>query len=546
MKTIIERMCCVCEKMQTPKSKGKMPMENMANAMTDIKPLMKLLGMNANQVVILTALVQKSSRYRIDGNDIAEYLDIEYLKFLTFHKEMDDLRKRGYIRINKDGDIVIPKEVISCLKENKCVTPEVNEGLDTAGILTRIRKVLSLREDDQCSTIEASHEISTILNLNPETSISKACHKHIEYLSLWEKLLFYVLVYEYYYDDNDNVYWRNVDDYFTDDEYDDLMGDYRAEMLELQISGIITYCTEDGLMTKDCFKIKDEIKEEVLEDVGGLKKRTAGNITASRKMEASSIKKKDLFYNPSERTQIDRLKDLLSPERFDSVRETMSEKGLRTGFTCLFYGGPGTGKTESVYQIARESGRDLFIIDVSQIKSCWVGESEKNIKDVFNNYRSRVKSGGTIPILLFNEADAIFGIRQTGAERAVDKMENSIQNIILQEMEDLDGILMATTNLTENLDNAFERRFLYKVRFDKPSTEAKRAIWKSMIGELSDTETGELAKEYDFSGGQIENICRKKMVSSIINGSEPTFGQIKEFCDEEMIGERHSRKAIGF
>ena len=72
------------------------------------------------------------------------------------------------------------------------------------------------------------------------------------------------------------------------------------------------------------------------------------------------------------------------------------------------------------------------------------------------------------PILLFNEADAIFGIRQEGATRAVDKMENSIQNIILQEMEKLDGILIATTNLTTNLDNAFERRFLYKIRFDRP------------------------------------------------------------------------------
>lgn len=90
----------------------------------------------------------------------------------------------------------------------------------------------------------------------------------------------------------------------------------------------------------------------------------------------------------------------------------------------------------------------------------WVGESEKNIKGIFDDYKQKVKQSVKAPILLFNEADAIIVKRQVGAERAVEKMENSIQNIILQEIEQLDGILIATTNLAENMDKAFERRFL--------------------------------------------------------------------------------------
>ena len=236
----------------------------------------------------------------------------------------------------------------------------------------------------------------------------------------------------------------------------------------------------------------------------------------------------------------------MSESRFGEIREKMKAKGLRTGFTCLFYGSPGTGKTETVYQIARECGRDLFIVDVSQVKSCWVGESEKNIKDVFDKYRQAVCAEGPVPILLFNEADAIFGIRQEGAERAVDKMENSIQNIILQEMEDLDGILIATTNLTTNLDKAFERRFLYKIRFDKPSLEAKTSIWRSMIPSLSEAEAVQLATDFDFSGGQIENIARKREVQSIIGLCEPGFAQVREFCTEEIIGNESTRRRIGF
>jgi SpoVK/Ycf46/Vps4 family AAA+-type ATPase len=298
-------------------------------------------------------------------------------------------------------------------------------------------------------------------------------------------------------------------------------------------------------MSKDYFKLSDDVKEELFADVGGIRKEDQ-KVTASKKVVAADVLPKNLFYNPEERRQVEQLKELMSKERLNDIRARMKDKGLRTGFTCLFYGGPGTGKTETVYQIARESGRDLFIVDVSQVKSCWVGESEKNIKKVFDKYREAVKAGGNIPILLFNEADAIFGIRQEGAENAVDKMENSIQNIILQEMEDLDGILIATTNLTTNLDKAFERRFLYKILFERPSREARVSIWRSMLSSLTETETIQLASDFDFSGGQIENIVRKWEVKAIIDGINPNYSDVRVFCAEELIGNNCGRRKIGF
>lgn len=122
--------------------------------------------------------------------------------------------------------------------------------------------------------------------------------------------------------------------------------------------------------------------------------------------------------------------------------------------------------------------------------------------------KKKVKQLAKAPILLFNEADAIIGKRQVGAERAVEKMENSIQNIILQEIEQLDGILIATTNLAENMDKAFERRFLYKIQFEKPDLNCRTQIWQAMIPPLNDADASYLAGKYDFSGGEIENIAR--------------------------------------
>lgn len=240
------------------------------------------------------------------------------------------------------------------------------------------------------------------------------------------------------------------------------------------------------------------------------------------------------------------MRGILSEERYAQVKKALSDKGMRTGFTCLFYGSPGTGKTETVYQLARETGRMIVSVDVTKIKDCFVGESEKNIKSLFDSYRELVKSSDVAPILLFNEADAVFGVRKEGATSAVDKMENSIQNIILQEMETLDGILIATTNLTDNLDKAFERRFLYKIKFGRPSKEARAKIWTSMIPELSADEALSLSEAYDLSGGQIENICRKRTVQSILTGVEPTFEEIRSYCDDERISAERPARKIGF
>ena len=185
-------------------------------------------------------------------------------------------------------------------------------------------------------------------------------------------------------------------------------------------------------------------------------------------------------------------------------------------------------------------------VNISQIKSMWVGESEKNIKEIFDKYRTMVEKASVAPILLFNEADGIIGKRQEGAERAVDKMENSIQNIILQEMENLKGILIATTNLAQNMDKAFERRFLYKIKFNKPTLEARMQIWHSMLPDLKEIDVRTLAERYDFSGGQIENIARHYAIDTVLHSdAASSLEKLMAHCDSERLEQRESHK-IGF
>ena len=225
----------------------------------------------------------------------------------------------------------------------------------------------------------------------------------------------------------------------------------------------------------------------------------------------------------------------------------MKDNGFRSGFACLFYGDPGTGKTETVYQLSRQTGRSILAVNVPDIKSKWVGDSEKNIKAVFDRYRFLVQRSELAPILLFNEADAIFGQRMEGAQNAVDKMENSIQNIILQEMEDLDGILIATTNLTQNLDPAFERRFLYKIRFERPDASVRENIWHTMLPSLSPAECADLASSYDLSGGQMENVSRKFAINAVLYGNEKDRMEVlRSYCEAEKLDNKTQPRKIGF
>ena len=543
-KTIIERMCSIAEKLKADDERGKMSLANMKKATSDINALAKTLGLSNVQVVILTAIMKKSFVENIDRGVLASNLGLTYLQFLSYHNDMLELKKKGYIRLKTKG-IILPRTVMDCLITNRPVLPEPMTGLDARELLVRIKKVLDQWEDEQCSMEEMAEEVYDLLELNPDNSVARTIRTIMKELPVAEKAMLYILVYLYYFEEDDMVGWNNLSSYFSEEDLMDLKHEYRFEQLVLQQNGIIEYAGRNSIMSKDYFRLKDSVKEEIFVDVGGIRKKEP-KVSASKKMGASEISPKELFYNPRERRQVEQLKALMSETRFGEIRSKMKEKGHRTGFTCLFYGDPGTGKTETVYQIARESGRDLFIVDVSQIKSCWVGESEKNMKDVFDKYREAVKSGNTIPILLFNEADAVFGVRRSRAESAVDKMENSIQNIILQEMEDLDGILIATTNLTSNLDKAFERRFLYKVRFEKPALEARKLIWKAMMPSLSEEEAIQLALDFHFSGGQIENIVRKREIKAIIGSEDPDFNDVRAFCEEEILGNETNRKRIGF
>ncbi|MBP6610363.1 MAG: AAA family ATPase, partial [Paludibacter sp.] len=196
-----------------------------------------------------------------------------------------------------------------------------------------------------------------------------------------------------------------------------------------------------------------EKSNKLIEDCG-IKLLTKRKVAQDNIITPNQIFTKNLFYNGSEAKQLDILKQILHDENFRATQQRLAAKGLPNGITALLHGFPGTGKTETVLQLGKETNREIIKVDISQSKSMWFGESEKIIKRIFTNYKSYAKDCVIKPILLFNEADAIIGKRKETGNSNIDQTENTIQNTLLEELESFDGIFLATTNLVKNLDTA--------------------------------------------------------------------------------------------
>ncbi|MEE3313541.1 MAG: ATP-binding protein [Treponema sp.] len=310
-------------------------------------------------------------------------------------------------------------------------------------------------------------------------------------------------------------------------------------------TGLLEF-TNKGNMSDSQLEITSKAKEMLLGENARLFLKSAKGTDIIR---PEDIKQTPLFYSKENEAEIQRLKSSLHEEKLRTIQGRLSEKGLARGIAVLLYGAPGTGKTESVYQIARETGREILHVDISSSKSCWFGESEKIIKKIFTDYKQMCKSAGTnadgkMPILLFNEADGILSKRRESTSGNLAQTENAMQNIILEEMEKLEGIMICTTNLADNLDPAFERRFLFKIKFENPTLEVKEKIWRSKLEWLDEDEIAHVAGNYDLSGGQIDNIVRKITMNEVLTGKRPNHHELSELCKNERLGS--VERKIGF
>jgi len=503
------------------------------------------LNITPLQAVLLSICLRHGPR-NVDYDDISRHLDISNIRALEYSDELNALIRARYLKFHdaKDEDSFdVPRTVILAFKNNDIPEPPKKTGLNIHELFDRLNDYFEDLDDNAIAPGELYHELKELFNANGHLSFTRELGGlKIDRCNDWMVL---VIVCHYLINkDDDRITFGQIEDVFRcKSSFNEAKAALKEGSHYLMQEGLIEHVCEEGIANTSQIHLTAKARQILLSEFQLHSSETA--VAGLTKPE--SLIEKTLFYTDSNEKQVDELETFLMPERYKEIRERMKATGYRSGFACLFYGSPGTGKTETVYQLARKTGRSILAVNVPEIKSKWVGDSEKNIKAVFDRYRLLVDRTETAPILLFNEADAIFGQRMEGAQNAVDKMENSIQNIILQEMESLDGILIATTNLTQNLDSAFERRFLYKICFDRPDVSVREKIWHTMIPSLSSQECHDLAVSYELSGGQMENVSRKFTINAILHGDETDRMEVlRSYCGAEKLENKTQSKRIGF
>ncbi len=259
----------------------------------------------------------------------------------------------------------------------------------------------------------------------------------------------------------------------------------------------------------------------------------------------------DVVLNKKTKNTLDLLLKQVDKNVVDRLKKWgIKDKKKGIDARIIFYGAAGTGKTITALALAKSLKKQVISFDCSKILSMYVGESEKNVRKIFDEYKELCIKTKTEPVLLLNEADQFLSNRVSGQISGSDKMHNQMQNIFLEQIEKFEGILIATTNLLDSIDKAFSRRFNYKIEFLKPDIEQRKILWEKLIPEelpLSDDFNIEKLAKSHLTGGQIEMIIKNTAYKLAIEDN--AIFKVEDFL-EEIIKEEKSMfdkdKTVGF
>ncbi len=520
----------------------------------DLRVVSEYLGTSELKSVFFSiVLVTSINEQAPHVHDISSKVGLEVIDFMPYLSMLDELVRQGIFRKRKARNrmaeealrnrvfVVDEKIMNAVIREQPMPKLEADTPEGSIEVFQQINDWMGQASDNEITEFDFVHDCHQLMEQSQHFPLIK---------EIWdmEMIIEYKIIFIY-------TIWRTISGYNTIElehpcDTVSISSSARIRMLQrfahgedpLSIQGLVT--VKEGRFGSDleiCLTEKAmsllAIEKIQVKDRKGKRADT---------LKPADILSKALFYNEEEEQQFERIYSLLQEDNFQRVNERMKNKGMRTGFNILFHGAPGTGKTESVLQLAKLTNREIMKIDISMTKSMWFGESEKLMKRVFTNYEELRKNSDITPILFFNEADAILGNRKTDTSSNVAQTENALQNILLEAMEDFNGIFIATTNLIENLDAAFDRRFIYKMCFFPPEISVAAKIWEQNIPTLSKQECEHLAARFFFSGGQIDNVVRKCEIEYLLTGNEIGISTIIGFCEKEILLKSGNSNPIGF
>ncbi len=481
---------------------------------------------------------------------LKNYFNNEIRKFRI---EFRNMKRIGYLYMFKGANseylLTIDSKFVQALDENnldyfqKLGPQGLEESLDFFK-----KKAL---DHDTLSESDVDGFIGDIDNTNPDLSLVKYCEEKLYFVAPINSFVLYAICakamvdsegFDFSYMDVYVQYGRKEINHVRKRIINGTWDPIEDKLVEIQGGNHIEHNPTLRLTTLGYNKLLKELDPEVMQLI-----RSKMGTIKTPMIQPIQIQKVALHFSQEFTENTERISQLLTHKSFEKYQSSFPKNAKMKGITLLFHGGPGCGKTEFAMQLSKQTGRPLMKIQVTDFQSKWVGESESQLKAIFDDYRMAYDRMKIKPILFLNECDQIIG-KRISIGSSVDQMTNALQNILLEEMENFDGIMIGTTNLTENMDSAFERRWIVKLQFNAPNSEARKSIWKSYIKGLRESELNQLVNQFDFTPGEIANIARRFKVEQLLGLKKTKIQTLLSLCETERFikGNTVQQKSIGF
>jgi ATP-dependent protease HslVU (ClpYQ) ATPase subunit len=517
-------------------------------ALPEIKSLLQFFKINYEELVVLSLLIEGGIRQEEQGIDaFLEYFGGGLSGLKDINQALHSLIAKGYVvsttknkfsRTLVKQTFQVDEKIYEALLYNKKERLEFKPAENFTVLLKNVNEIFQKRSDS-CFDAETMRRL-----IEREITSAMKCDEldwlnSFSDLTLEEKILFLLTAYTHQKDDEQiNLEYsiKQIEDNFSKQK---VFRDSIANKTSNLIKNDLLLKDEDGFVFDEFVGLTKKSIHALFEKEGTKKRKSVYETGTILYPEDLALE--NLFYNESEWNQINIIEKVLSKEKYQLVVNQLVDNGLAKGISILFNGFSGTGKTATAKRLAKLSDRPLFCVDVEKVVNKWVGDSEKSTKKIFDEYYEFCKECEQIPILFFNE-DSIFS-KRVEVSHSTDRTHNSMQNILLEQMEQFTGISIVTSNHAKKLDAAFERRFLYKVEFEKPTKETQYNLFINAFQNISKTTINNVLDNYSFTGGQIYNIRKKYIMQCIIDDSDLESLFIR-LCEEEQ--KTKTTKKIGF
>jgi SpoVK/Ycf46/Vps4 family AAA+-type ATPase len=507
-------------------------------ALPEIKSLLQFFKISYEELVVLSLLIEGGIRKEEQGIDaFLEYFGGGLSGLKDINQALHSLISKGYVVAttkNKFSKTLIKQtfevdeKVYEALLNNKKERLEFKPAENFTKLLKNINEIYEKRTSG-CYDAETMRK-----RIEQELSLAKKCDEldwlnNFTELTLEDKILFLFAAYTHQKDEEQidlEYHIKQIEDNFSKQKaFRDSIANKTSELIKHDL----LFKAEDGFVFDEFVGLTEKAIHALFQkESNKAKKKTFSTATI---LQPEDIILEELFYNESELSQINTIEKILSKEKHQLVVNQLVENGLAKGISILFNGFSGTGKTATAKRLAKITNRPLFCVDVEKIANKWIGDSEKNTKKIFDEYYEFSNQCELTPILFFNE-DSIFS-KRVEVGHSSDRTHNSMQNILLEQMERFTGISIVTSNHAEKLDKAFERRFLYKVEFEKPTKETQYNLLSNAFQNMSSLTINTVLENYSFTGGQIYNIKKKYIMQCIIDDDDLESLFIR-LCKEEI------------